>query len=192
MIDHRISTMTGGRRGEAVSLELALGAATLMTGLITGVYYAYAVSVMPGLHRVDDRSFVDAMQQINDAIENPVFFLSFLGSPAFAGVAAVLAHRSRSRTLTRWVDAGLALSLVASAVTVAVNVPLNSELADAGNPSRIADLAHVRDRFEGPWVAWNIVRTIASTASFAALIGSCFLGRGAAQTSELGPGLSAR
>jgi uncharacterized membrane protein len=48
-------------------------------------------------------------------------------------------------------------------------MPLNDELDQAGNPDRITDLAHVRDRFEGPWVAGNVVRTLLSTAAVAAL-----------------------
>jgi hypothetical protein len=52
-------------------------------------------------------------------------------------------------------------------------------LADLG---RIADLAHVRDEFEGPWVAWNIVRTLFCTAAVAALARALFLlGRGTAE-----------
>jgi uncharacterized membrane protein len=47
--------------------------------------------------------------------------------------------------------------------------PLNDELADAGNPDRIADLAAVRDDFEDPWVAWNIVRTVVSTLALGCL-----------------------
>jgi uncharacterized membrane protein len=155
-----------------VALDVTLGAATLVTGLITGVYYAYACSVMPGLARTDDRVFVDAMQQINDAIQNPVFFVSFLGAPVLSGAATVLARRSASRRVTRLTAAAFALSLVAIAVTAAVNVPLNDELARAGNPGHIADLAHVRDKFENPWIAWNIVRTIASTASLGGLVGA--------------------
>ncbi|MGH3838754.1 MAG: hypothetical protein ACRDSG_06445 [Pseudonocardiaceae bacterium] len=58
---------------------VALVAATLATGLQAGLYYAFAVSVMPGLRRIDDRAFVEAMQQINVAIINPWFFLSFFG-----------------------------------------------------------------------------------------------------------------
>ena len=44
-------------------------------------------------------------------------------------------------------------------VTTAISVPLNEELVDAGDPAAIADLAAVRDDFEGTWVAWNMVRT---------------------------------
>jgi uncharacterized membrane protein len=47
--------------------------------------------------------------------------------------------------------------------------PLNDDLAAAGDPARIADVAAVRDHFEDPWVAWNIVRGVASTAALACL-----------------------
>ena len=48
-----------------------LAAATITTGLMAGLYYAYACSVMLGLSRTGDRTFVSAMQQINVAILNP-------------------------------------------------------------------------------------------------------------------------
>jgi uncharacterized membrane protein len=51
----------------------------------------------------------------------------------------------------------------------ALNIPLNNDLADAGDPARIADLAAARDDFEDPWVAWNIVRTVACTAALVCL-----------------------
>jgi uncharacterized membrane protein len=52
---------------------VVLVAAALTMGLLAGFFYAYSVSVMPGLGRTDDRTLVDAMQQINEAVENPVF-----------------------------------------------------------------------------------------------------------------------
>src|ERR671916_3351001 len=49
-------------------LELARGAtlvaATVAMGLLAGLFYSYACSVMPGLSRTDDRTFVSGMQQI--------------------------------------------------------------------------------------------------------------------------------
>jgi uncharacterized membrane protein len=164
-----LETRTAGR-----SLDLVLGAATVTSGLLAGFYYSYACSVMPGLADTDDRTFVEAMQRINDAVENPVFFLSFLGAPVLTGIGEVLLWRSGSRRAARWVAGGLALSAVAFVATVAINVPLNDELARAGNPNRIADLAHVRERFEGRWVAWNIVRTVASTTSLGCLVRALF------------------
>jgi uncharacterized membrane protein len=61
------------------------------------------------------------------------------------------------------------LCLIGLLVTFALNVPLNDDLAEAGDPDRIADIAAVRDDFYGPWVAWNIVRTVATTAALGCL-----------------------
>jgi uncharacterized membrane protein len=54
-------------------------------------------------------------------------------------------------------------------VTFAVHIPLNEELKEAGDPARIENLAAVRDDFVTPWVAWDIVRTLATTAAFGSL-----------------------
>jgi uncharacterized membrane protein len=144
-------------------------------GLLAGLFYAYACSVMPGLGRADDRTLVDAMQQIDKAIENPVFFASFLGAPVLVVWALVLERRSGSREALRWIVAALVLYAIAFVVTFAFNIPLNNDLENAGDPARIADLARVRDDFEGPWVAWNIVRTLATTASFGCLARALFV-----------------
>ena len=55
-------------------------------------------------------------------------------------------------------------------VIVAVHFPLNEELKQAGDPARFENLAAVRDDFVTPWVAWNIVRTLALTAAFGCLV----------------------
>lgn len=72
-------------------------------------------------------------------------------------------------------------SLVAYALaflfTVAVNIPLNNRLADAGNPATIADPAAVRQRFEDTWVAWNVVRALLSTLALACLARALLLYR---------------
>jgi uncharacterized membrane protein len=151
-------------------LTWVLGAALVAMGLIAGLFYAYACSVMPGLANTDDRTFVDAMQQINEAIENPVFFLTFLGAPLLVIWAMVIARRSGSSEVFRWLGLALALYAIGFVVTGTLNIPLNNDLKDAGDPARIADLAQVRDDFEGPWVAWNVVRTVLTIASFCALV----------------------
>lgn len=148
---------------------LMLGAALVAMGLITGMFYAFDVSVMPGLADVDDRTFVDSMQRINEATLNPVFYLSFMGATLITPVAAVVEWRAGRRGAAVWVIAALACYGIAFMVTTAISVPLNDDLVNAGDPATIADLAAVRDDFEGPWVAWNIVRTISSTVALACL-----------------------
>ena len=58
----------------SVFRALMLGGATLTTGLVAGVFYAYAVSVDLGLAAQPDGSYVATMQEINDRIQNPLFF----------------------------------------------------------------------------------------------------------------------
>jgi uncharacterized membrane protein len=148
----------------------ALAAATLTTGLMAGLYYAYAISVMLGLSMTDDRTFVSAMQQINVAILNPWFFVSFFGALVFTALAGVLHLPGDWRAVLPWIVAALVLYLATLVITFGFNVPLNNELAAAGDAERIADLAGVRERFEASWVRWNIARAVASTAAFGCLI----------------------
>lgn len=147
---------TGGRGAGAV-----LGAATVATGLVAGVVFAYVCSVMPALARSDDKVFFEVMRNINDVIQNPVFFTAFFGAPILAAVAAWQHRATRARA---WTLAGFVLCAAVFVVTSAANVPLNAALAAAHDP------AAARAAFEDPWVAWNLVRTILSVAGFVCLL----------------------
>jgi uncharacterized membrane protein len=155
----------GDAGGDRRYAGIVIAAATVAIGLIAGLYFAYAVSVMPGLAGVDDRAFVSTMQEIDDAIRNPLFFATFLAALALPGAAIIQQARLGRRQATPWILAALILYGVGFVTTMAFNEPLNNDIVNAGDPSRIADLAGVRDAFEDEWVAWNIVRTIVSTAA---------------------------
>ena len=135
-------------------------------GLLAGLNYDWAITVMPALTAADDRTLVDAVQQ---TLDNPAFPLTFLVPGVLAAVALVQARRAGSPQTARWIVAGLGLYAVAVVITGAVHIPLNEDLKNAGDPARIENLAAVRDDFAGPWVAWNIVRALAATAAFGAL-----------------------
>jgi uncharacterized membrane protein len=161
--------MGGMTTGADRSADIVLGAAVIAMGLVAGLFFFSAIAVMPALTAADDRTLVDAMQQMIVKIENPAFFLAFLGAPALAAVALVQARRSGSPAMAGWIVAGLALYTVMVVITFAVHIPLNEDLRTAGEPDRIENLAAVRDDFVTPWVAWDIVRTLATTAAFGAL-----------------------
>jgi uncharacterized membrane protein len=148
---------------------MVLGLAMIATGLSAGLLYSYACSVLPGLAQTSDRTFIDAMQQINKAIQNPVFFASFFGALALTAVAAAQQRRLGRGAAARWTVAALSLYACALLVTAVANVPLNDHLAAAGDPARIADPAAVRNHFQAPWIAWNIARTALATAALACL-----------------------
>ncbi|RAY15528.1 DUF1772 domain-containing protein [Actinomadura craniellae] len=144
-------------------------AAIIAMGLIAGLLYGYACSVMPGLARADDRTFVTTMQRINVAILNGWFYLSFLGALVLTVLAVVLFLPAEQRSVLPWVVAALVLYGLTIGITGFVNVPLNNQIDAAGDPGKIADLAAVRAGFEARWVRWNIVRTATAVAAVGCL-----------------------
>jgi uncharacterized membrane protein len=154
------------RSWQVVTLLLA----TLTMGLTAGVFGDWAHTIMRGLGTTDDRTFVGAFQALDRAITNPLFMLTFTGALAFTGIAAVLYLRDDDRSVLPWVAVAFGLYLAAFVITMAVHEPLNGVLRAAGDPDRIADPAAARDALqETRWVAWHIVRTIATTAAFGCL-----------------------
>jgi uncharacterized membrane protein len=159
-IRHRHRVDGDGRTG------LVLGAALVAMTLVAGLIYTFAVAVMPNMAGVDDRTFVLITQRFNT---NPVFPLTFTAALVLTALAAVLQRRNGPGDAVRWTVAALALYGIVVAITAGLHIPLNYEIDQAGNPDRIADLAHVRNQFEGPWVIGNILRMLFSTAAVAAL-----------------------
>jgi len=141
--------------------------ATMTMGLVAGVFALYAHTIMPGLRKTDDRTFVAAFQQIDRAIVNPWFMATaFVGALIFT-LAAGIANRGTSAL--PWIAAAFGLYLVAFVVTIAINVPLNDAIKAAGDPDHI-NVAQVRAQFnETRWAAWNLLRVATSTAAFALL-----------------------
>jgi uncharacterized membrane protein len=146
--------------------RLVLGATLVVVALVAGLNFTFAVAVMPNLAGVDDHTFVMIMQRFN---ENPVFPISFTAALPLTVLAAVLQRWLAPGIATRWVVAALVLYGLVLAVTGGVHLPLNEQISQAGNPGQIADLAHLRNQIEGPWVTWNVVRTLLCVASVAAL-----------------------
>jgi uncharacterized membrane protein len=153
-----------------------LVAATMTTGFVAGVFVLYAHTIMPGLHRTDDRTFVGAFQAIDRAIINPWFMSCFFGALILTAAAAVLQLGSDRRDALPWIVAAFVLYLVAFVITLAVNVPLNDAIKAAGDPDRINDLAQVRRDFnEAKWTGWNLVRVVLTTGAFGSLAAALIL-----------------
>jgi uncharacterized membrane protein len=154
----------------ALTRGATLTLATITMGLIAGFFYAYACSVMIGLDRVDDHTFISTMQWINATVRNVWFAASFFGALALTVATALLHLRRVDRPVLWWIGAALVLYVAAFGITMGISVPLNDELAAAGDPATIADKAAVRAAYEGVWVDWNLTRTLASTAALACLV----------------------
>ncbi len=162
---YRMTTTTQASTATSALGTTSLVVATISTGLLAGVFYAYASSVMLALRQVDDRTFVDVMNRINVVIVNPAFMFGFLGSIVFTGVAAALHLRGDQRTVLWWILAALALNVISFLISAGGNIPLNNQLADATG----GDFAAMRQQFEDSWVRLNILRGVANTAALGAL-----------------------
>ena len=84
--------------------DYVLLAARILGALLAGVFFAYAVSVMPALGAMDDDTFVKVMNKVNVVIVNPVFLAVFLGAPV-ASVGLLVWERDPGRwpaRCSRW------------------------------------------------------------------------------------------
>ncbi|TWD82798.1 putative membrane protein [Kribbella amoyensis] len=151
----------------------ALLAATITTGMVAGVYAIWANTIMPGLGRTDDRTFVGAFQAMDRAILNPVFIgLGFLGSLVLTLVAGLL-HLGEDPL--PWIAAAFVLYLLTVIITISANVPRNDALRAAGDPDTI-DVAAARAAFdEARWRRFNLARTGLNTVAFGLLAWALFL-----------------
>ncbi|MEU7894483.1 anthrone oxygenase family protein [Nonomuraea sp. NPDC049152] len=152
---------------------LALIAATISMGMVSSVFALYAHTIMPGLKRTDDRTFVGAFQSIDRAIINPWFIGGgFLGALLFTIVAAAT---QLGRPAFLWIVVALVLYVVTFVITIAINVPRNDAIKAAGQPDQI-DVAAVRQRFdEARWATFNLVRVVTSVPAFALLVWALIL-----------------
>lgn len=155
--------------------HIVLIVTAVMTALISGLFYAWSCSVVPGLARVSDSTYLEAMQQINRAILNPVFFLSFIGTALLLPLSTWL-HYGPELNARFWLLLLASVVYLAGTfgVTMFGNAPLNDAL-DAFNLSSasVQELAAQRARFEGPWNNLNIIRTMAGVGALILIILAC-------------------
>lgn len=157
-------------------MKMLLFLTILLSGLVAGLLYAYSCSVNPGLHRLDDISYITAMQGINGAIQNPVFFISFMGLLIVYPLCSYQLYRYSPGVPFYLIIGVTVIYFVAVfGCTVLFNVPLNNKLAQfnitTASPEQITIM---RQAFEKPWNFYHTIRTVASIIAFALSIISLF------------------
>ncbi|MFD7910929.1 DUF1772 domain-containing protein [Streptomyces sp. NPDC059752] len=163
------SSTTPGRPQGTRLAAILITLSTVLVGLMAGLFFAFDVSVMPGLAAGDEQTYVTAMRAFNQAIDgNPLFGSVFLLALVAAAASAVVEYRGGRRATALWVGAAAVAYLVVLVITFGVNIPLNNELADGGAVEQMTDFSIV-ERFKTTWVTTNIVRTLLCTAALTAL-----------------------
>src|SRR5687767_15970411 len=85
-----------------MTYKIILGVTLLVTALIAGLFYAWSVSVNPGLHRLSDGEYLRSMQQINRVILNPLFFASFMGALIMLPICTFIVFRHDGISPSFW------------------------------------------------------------------------------------------
>jgi uncharacterized membrane protein len=150
----------------------------VFSGAIFGFFYAWVCSTMWGLDSADPRVAIEAMQEMNDSVQNAVFFPAFFLTPVVLGATAWVARRhDRARAARFFAVAAVTYLVGALIVTMAINVPMNDDLANEAIPTSTAEAERIWDDYSGPWQVWNTVRTAFSGVSLVlAALGLAALG----------------
>lgn len=150
---------------DGLVLALAL-LATLGAGVMAGFFFTFSNTVMQALARIPVPAGIQAMQEINVTVLNPVFFAAFFGTGLLGILLGVLALLGLVPSGGIWLVAGGLFYVVGTfLVTVVFNVPMNEALAKVDPAStQGADLWR---KYLSRWGMWNHVRTLASLAALA-------------------------
>lgn len=141
----------------------------VLTGLLAGVFYAYSVSVNGALKQLKDIEYIRAMQAINRVIQNPLFFICFMGPLVTLPWVTALAHGEPQFWLL--LVATCVYYIGSFGLTVTGNVPLNERLDKiSSTQSTPEQLAAARRTYETPWVTLHTIRTLASILAFVLLV----------------------
>ena len=147
--------------------------AATLNALSAGLFFAWSVSVMPGLARVSDREFVAAMRAMNVAIQNLIFFTVFFGAPLFTVISTVL-HYGESARFSLLLAASFVHITGVFAVTVFGNVPLNNRLERLDVKLAADDeIKSARANFERRWNILNHFRAFSATLAFVLIALAC-------------------
>jgi uncharacterized membrane protein len=150
------------------SLQLGQFTAVLLTGLVSGLFYGYQCSVIKGLADLENDVYLKSFQSINKVIQNPLFFINFIGSLIVLPIACWLSFKHNNMIgFYLMLSATLIYFIGVFGVTIFCNVPLNNQLDNFSIVNaKSNEIAKMRKAFEKPWNAYHIVRTIAAVISF--------------------------
>lgn len=141
---------------------------TVLTGLSSGLFYAWAVSVIPGTRRISDLAYLETMQSINRAIINPWFMVIFPGPLLTLGLTIYNQFRSGDMGgFGLMLIAGIIYLIGTVGVTAFGNVPLNEALDRVQTLNIDQETVHsIRVQYEKQWNRLHLIRTVFSVLSF--------------------------
>jgi uncharacterized membrane protein len=142
---------------------------TITSGLIAGVFFAFSTFIMKALKRLAPSKGIVAMQNINQAVFNPWFMITFIGT-AVISLFLILFVLFLETIQTGWIILGSLFYFVGVfLVTGLYNVPLNEKLANAHHSDPKS--RELWSFYLVKWTRWNHVRTIAGIGAMLFFVG---------------------
>ena len=144
-------------------LEVSLICSILSCTLVTGFTLLYAVVIMQGLSKLDDKEFIKVFQVTDGVIQDnqPLFILTWLGS-VISVVGAILSSIISVGLPEAWliVFVGVVYLLGVQGITLSVHLPLNNHIKKINiEKTDHQTLSVERQKFETRWNFFNTIRT---------------------------------
>lgn len=144
--------------------------AVITTSIVAGTVFAYANSVMPGLRKSDNCTFVLSVRHLNSSVDNPTFLIisnaALLTQIGFLISVIYLKHFDKILLVSIAVICYVATLLI----TFIGNLPLNKAIITANLPESETGWKPLRERFEFRWTLLNRLRTLTCILSVSSLI----------------------
>ena len=156
-------------------LDISLIFSILSCNLVGGFIFTYAIIVMPGLSKLNDKDFIRAFQ-VTDAViqsKQPLFMFTWIGS-IVAMLNTILVSLVSVGLSETWLILliGVAYLLGVQGITITIHIPLNNHIQKVKIEGLNDEtLANERLKFETRWIFFNYIRTsIAISVSVLMLI----------------------
>ena len=105
-------------------LDISLFFTILLSALVTGFILIYALVIMPGLSKLDDKEFIKAFQVTDGIIQNnqPIFILIWVGS-IMSVFGTIITSILSLGILDAWIIifAGVVYLLVVQGITISIH-----------------------------------------------------------------------
>jgi uncharacterized membrane protein len=145
-------------------LHVALMLSIILCSLVAGLLFGFAIVVMPGIAKLNDKGFLSAFKHMDEIIQNnqPLFILVWAGSILSIIITLILGIMNLIGTQIYILILASILYLVGVQLpTFRFNIPLNNSLQNLDIESLDeSEAALCRVDFETPWNRWNRIRTV--------------------------------
>ena len=144
-------------------LDVALILSILSCSLVAGFIFTYAIVVMPGISKLNDKDFIRAFQVTDAVIQNnqPLFMLTWVGS-IVAMLFTILVSLLNLGFSEAWLIVLICFIYLCGVqgITIIIHIPMNRHIQRLKiKETNYTELADERLNFERRWNFFNYIRT---------------------------------